>query len=289
MNYAILGFGGRGSVYASLFKSVGGVNLSAVCEIRPDRLEKAGRLYGLTNGKLFLSDKEFFSKGRLGELCVIATQDEQHKEHALMALEAGYDLLLEKPIATTMKDCRAVYEKAKKIGRKIFICHVLRYAPFFSLIKKELNTGEYGKIATVNLTENIAYWHFAHSYVRGNWSAVPPSAPMIIAKTCHDLDIICWLAKSECKAVSSHPFMEGNGRSTRIWLDMIFKKNFKRCIDWSKIGKMDYHNAMKESVKDPAKIKALLKTALTEKINDREVFMKGIDYSYYYEEETDIT
>jgi len=83
----------------------------------------------------------------------------------------------------------------------------------------------------------------------------------------------------------AHPFMEGNGRSTRIWLDLMFKKNLKLCVDWSKIGKADYLNAMKESVADPSKIKALLHDALTDKIDDREMFMKGVDYSYYYEEE----
>jgi len=83
----------------------------------------------------------------------------------------------------------------------------------------------------------------------------------------------------------AHPFMEGNGRSTRIWLDLMFKRTLKKCVDWSKIGKFDYHNAMKESVTDSDKIKSFLKHALTDKIHDREMFMKGIDYSYYYEEE----
>jgi len=87
----------------------------------------------------------------------------------------------------------------------------------------------------------------------------------------------------------AHPFMEGNGRSTRIWLDLILKKNLKQCVDWSKIAKNDYLTAMRESTTDPTRIKGLLENALTDKINDREVFMKGVDYSYYYEQEDDIT
>ena len=83
---------------------------------------------------------------------------------------------------------------------------------------------------------------------------------------------------------AAHPFMEGNGRSTRIWLDFIFKKRLGLCVDWSKIGKQDYLNAMIESQTDSAKIKQLLSQAMTDKINDRETFMKGIDYSYYYEQ-----
>lgn len=83
----------------------------------------------------------------------------------------------------------------------------------------------------------------------------------------------------------AHPFMEGNGRSTRIWLDLIFKKRLGQCVDWSKIGKRAYLNAMIESQNDSTKIKELLSQAMTDKINDRETFMKGIDYSYYYEQE----
>ncbi|WP_025124312.1 protein adenylyltransferase Fic [Myroides odoratimimus] len=82
----------------------------------------------------------------------------------------------------------------------------------------------------------------------------------------------------------AHPFMEGNGRSTRIWLDLILKKELKRCVDWSKIAKNDYHLAMIQSVRDCQMLKGLLKEALTEEIHSREMFMKGIDYSYYYEE-----
>lgn len=82
----------------------------------------------------------------------------------------------------------------------------------------------------------------------------------------------------------AHPFMEGNGRSTRIWLDLIFKKRLKLCVDWSKIDKKDYLAAMRQSTTDARAIKALLKGAMTDKIDDREIFMKGIDYSYYYEQ-----
>ena len=83
----------------------------------------------------------------------------------------------------------------------------------------------------------------------------------------------------------AHPFREGNGRTTRIWLDMILKKNLSKCVDWSQIDKMEYLEAMKRSVVDASQIFDLLQNALTDKIDDREIFMKGIDYSYYYEEE----
>jgi cell filamentation protein len=83
----------------------------------------------------------------------------------------------------------------------------------------------------------------------------------------------------------AHPFMEGNGRSTRIWLDLILKKRLKRCVDWSRIGKKEYMNAMIQSAVDPSELSKLLKNALTDEIDSREMYMKGIDHSYYYEEE----
>ena len=83
----------------------------------------------------------------------------------------------------------------------------------------------------------------------------------------------------------AHPFMEGNGRSTRLWLDLIFKSAIKQCVDWSQIDKKAYLQAMRQSTTDSAMIRELLRSAMTDQINDREMFMKGIDYSYYYEQE----
>jgi predicted dehydrogenase len=203
MKYTILGFGARGSLYANMLARIG-AELTAVCEARSDRLENAGALYGLGKNRLFNSYKDFAAAGKFGELCIVATQDEQHKEHALAALDAGYELLLEKPVAANWEDCRAVYDKAKKLKRRVFVCHTNRYAPFFRLIKDELDTGVYGRAAAINTTENVGYWHYAHSFVRGNWRVSPPSAPMILAKCCHDLDIISWFAGAECTAVSSN-------------------------------------------------------------------------------------
>jgi cell filamentation protein len=92
------------------------------------------------------------------------------------------------------------------------------------------------------------------------------------------------IAKKYVEMNVAHPFMEGNGRSTRIWLDLILKKRLQKCVDWSKINKRDYLAVMEESVSNSALIRTLLHSALTDKINDREIFMEGVDYSYYYEE-----
>ncbi|MCK9480100.1 MAG: Gfo/Idh/MocA family oxidoreductase, partial [Firmicutes bacterium] len=151
----------------------------------------------------YLSDAAFFEKGKLADICMITSPDRLHRRHAEFALKAGYDILLEKPIACTEEDCQAIYNLAKKLGRQISVCHVLRYAPFFRAIKDELCTDRYGKIVTVNLTENVGFLHQAHSFVRGNWSVTEKSCPMIVAKCCHDLDLLSWIIGKRCKSVSS--------------------------------------------------------------------------------------
>jgi len=205
MKVAVIGYGSRGTIYADLFAET--VEIAAVCDTRSECLAFAAKKYNLKNNQLYTSANAFFAKGRLADLCIIATPDKCHKEHALAALNLGYDLQLEKPIATSLVDCIEIYELAKKLGRKVFICHVLRYAPFFQQIKSELLTGAYGRISTINMTENVAYWHYAHSYVRGNWRNSNTSSPMIIAKCCHDLDILVWLIGRSCDGVSSMGFL----------------------------------------------------------------------------------
>ncbi len=203
MKYAIIGFGGRGCLYSWYFKNCGNTQLTAVCDTKKERLALAKRDHGIADDRLFDNAEDFFALGKTADLCVIATQDDSHYALALRALELGYDLMLEKPIAATAAECESIYACAKKHGRRVFVCHVLRYAPFFLTLKKELDSGTYGKISTVNLTENVAYWHQAHSYVRGNWRRAETSTPMIVAKCCHDLDILVWLTGEDCKRVSS--------------------------------------------------------------------------------------
>ena len=202
MKYSIIGFGGRGCMYSYYFKD-NEAQLTAVCDIRKERLELAKGIHKLNDNQLYDNLDEFFTGEQKSELCIIATQDDSHHQIALRALRSGYDLMLEKPIAQTQEECQEIYDCAKENGRKVFICHVLRYAPFFMTIKNELSSGKYGRVSTINLTENVAYWHQAHSYVRGNWRRCDESTPMIAAKCCHDLDILVWLIEKDCKGVSS--------------------------------------------------------------------------------------
>lgn len=203
MNYVIIGYGGRGEVYSRILKNNKKANLIAVCDTDKNKLSLVQQNFGLSPNNLFLDEDEFFSKGKLADIAFICTQDKLHHRHAIKALNAGYDLLLEKPIATDLESCKDILEVSKKLGRKIFVCHVLRYSPFFNIIKKELDTKKYGKIVTINITENVGYKHQAHSYVRGNWGNTKKSSPMIIAKCCHDLDLLQFFIGSPCVSVSS--------------------------------------------------------------------------------------
>jgi predicted dehydrogenase len=236
MKIAIIGYGGRGAVYTTIFVQLG-AEIAAVCDNDPARLAIAKEKYGLAADKLFTNADGFFAKGKLADVCVIATQDASHKTLAVPALEIGYDLVLEKPIATNAEDCKAILDAANRHKQKVYVCHVLRYAPFYTAIKKELDSGAYGRIITINAVENVGYYHQAHSFVRGNWSDTKKSTPMIIAKCCHDLDILSWLIGLPCKTVSSYGslsyFTRNNapeGSADRC-LDCSIKKNCKYDAD----------------------------------------------------------
>lgn len=202
IDFAVLGFGARGQLYANLLIKEG-AKLTAICDINPVRINDGIRDFKLEEEQCYLNDQDFFAKGRLARLLVLSTLDQNHYEQTLQAIELGYDILLEKPIACSLNEVEEIYAAATKHQTKIFICYVLRYAPFFMEIKSLLDSGKFGEIATINLTEHVGYWHQAHSFVRGNWRNAQESTPMIVQKCCHDLDIISWFMGNDPKYVSS--------------------------------------------------------------------------------------
>lgn len=135
---------------------------------------------------------------------IIATQDREHYGPAMAAIEKGYNILLEKPMAETAEKTRKIVETAKEKGILLMVCHVLRHTPYFRAIRQAIDEGKIGKIQSIHHIENIGYWHFAHSYVRGNWGNVETSTPMIVAKCSHDTDIINYLLDGKkCRRISS--------------------------------------------------------------------------------------
>lgn len=200
---AIVGFGSRGRMFASLIVKDKNAKLVAIADIAPACRDHAKEKFGLTDEQCYLSADHFFEQGKICDAIFLCTQDAQHHEMAIKALELGYDICLEKPAAVTTEECIDIRDTANRLGRKVMLTHVLRYAPFYQYIKKTIMSGVLGDIATITQTENIAYWHFALSYVRGPWRNMKESSPTIIAKCCHDLDILKWLMDKKCTTVSS--------------------------------------------------------------------------------------
>ncbi len=201
-NLVVFGLGQRGNIYATFAKTFPDkFNLVAIIENDKKRIDYAKNTF--KNVKVFSDYKEFLLQNIKADLVAISTQDESHKEHAIAMMRAGYDLLLEKPIANNKKDCLAIYKVSKKLNRKVIVCHVLRYSPFYSTIKKIIDSGRLGNIVTVEASENVGFFHQAHSFVRGPWRNKELSSPMILAKCCHDMDILRYLIGENCLSINS--------------------------------------------------------------------------------------
>lgn len=203
---AIAGLGSRGrTAYGAILLDMQDrAQVVAIADFDKTRCEIAQKEHNVKSENVFSSVEEMLSKEKLADAVLICTQDRDHVRHALMALDKGYDILLEKPVSPDLNELKSLVKKSKETGRKVLVCHVLRYTPFFQTIKKAIDSGRIGKVATVQALENVRYWHQAHSFVRGNWRRKDETSPMILAKCCHDLDYLIWLCGSKCKSVSSY-------------------------------------------------------------------------------------
>ena len=205
VTFAICGCGSRGLEAYAPYQELHPERMRIVAgaDSRPERLAMLRERYGLAEDRCFASDEELLAQPRLADAMIIATQDRQHVPAALAALDKGYHLLLEKPISPDLDQCRQLVEKARETGRMVVVCHVLRYTKFYGTLEAMLRRGEIGKIETIDAVEHVAYWHQAHSFVRGNWRRSDETSPMILAKSCHDMDILRWLAGERCLKVQS--------------------------------------------------------------------------------------
>lgn len=200
----VIGAGGRGQGYTNimanapeLFKVVG------VAEPIDDRREYIKEKHGIADEHCFDTWEKILDIPKFADVAIISTMDRMHTEPAIKALELGYDLLLEKPVAPTPEECALIEQKAKECGRKILVCHVLRYTPFFRTLKKLINDGVVGEVVNIEHIEGVGNAHQSHSFVRGNWGNSERSSFMLLQKCCHDIDILQWLLDKECKKVQS--------------------------------------------------------------------------------------
>ncbi|MDE6951346.1 MAG: Gfo/Idh/MocA family oxidoreductase [Lachnospiraceae bacterium] len=177
-----------------------------VCVAEPQRERRNvfGDAHGIPEKDRFEDWRELLQKDYELDGIIIATQDREHYEPAMAAIAKGYHILLEKPMAETAKKTKEIVEAAKEKGVLLMVCHVLRHTPYFRAMKQAIDEGKIGDVQSIHHIENIGYWHFAHSYVRGNWRNTGESTPMIVAKCSHDTDIMNYLlCGKKCRRISS--------------------------------------------------------------------------------------
>lgn len=199
----VIGAGDRGyDAYTTLFvddPSAGRV--VGVAEPDPGRRDRFARRYGVGDARSFETWQELLDEPRMADFALIATGDTQHVEPTLAALEAGYHVLLEKPMALDDEDCLRLLEAADRTGRILAVCHVYRFSNLFHRLHEVISSGAIGDVVTIQQSENVAYWHYAHSYVRGHTRN--SRVPWLLQKSCHDLDLIAWMAGAPAAKVSS--------------------------------------------------------------------------------------
>ena len=200
----ILGFGSRGEIYSRYaVNHPEELEIVAVADPVALKRETARKRLHLSEDQLYTDWKEIAKKPRMADFVIIATQDKMHYEPALAMIEKGYHLLLEKPMAPTAVECKQITEAAEKKGVKVVVCHVLRFTRFWGKLKDMIDNGAVGDVMSIIHMERVGNVHQSHSYVRGNWRREDEASPMIMAKSCHDMDILQWLIGKRCKKVQS--------------------------------------------------------------------------------------
>ena len=194
ITFAVMGMGNRGMAYANKqLKYPEEMQVTAICDPRTIRLEAANKFLNLPEDRIFTDVQDLLAQPKLADIMVVATPDKCHREHAIAAMEKGYDLLLEKPIANHPEEVAEIAATAKRLGRTVIVCHVLRYTVFYQEVKRIIDSGILGKVENIIASEQVGYYHFAHSFVRGNWHKMSTSSPSILAKCSHDMDLMLWL------------------------------------------------------------------------------------------------
>ncbi len=202
---AIIGLGARGAdVYGTFINNnIKDAKIVQIADPNVERRNKFKKNFNISCEFVYSSGDELLNDKKIADAIIIATPDKLHYKDTIKALNLGYDILLEKPISPSEDECIEIKELAAKKGRIVALCHVLRYAPLYTKIKEILDSKVLGEIVHIHQIEHIGYWHFAHSYVRGNWRNEKESAPVLLAKSCHDIDNIIWFMDKEVERVSS--------------------------------------------------------------------------------------
>lgn len=225
----IVGGGHRSLTYSALsMTDPDKLEIVGVADPDKNRRESIAEMFDIPQEHIFSSAEELAKAEKFADAVINGTMDQIHVSASLPLLEAGYDILLEKPFAVNEEEARELVAAAKRLGRKIMVCFVLRYAPFYSEIKKRINAGEIGEILNIQTCEYVSYHHMSTSHVRGKWNnSERCHSSMLLAKCCHDIDLMMWLMSgTKPVAVSSfgsnQQFVLGNapeGAGTKCLVD----------------------------------------------------------------------
>ncbi len=235
-----LGAGNRGNVYGNYgVKYPNELDIVGVAEPIPIRRKRYSEKHQIKKKHVFHTWEDVFKVKKFADAIIITTPDDLHYGPCMAALQMGYDVLLEKPISPSEKECRDILELSQKTGRIVAVCHVLRYAPYFMKLRQIIESGVLGKVVSMQHFEPIEHVHMAHSYVRGNWHNSEQTTPIILAKSCHDLDIIKWMLQKSCTDIQAFGALS--------WFD---EKNAPagstpRCMDGCKVESTCPYSALK--------------------------------------------
>jgi predicted dehydrogenase len=197
-----LGAGNRGNVYGGYaMEYPDELDIIGVAEPIAIRNERYAKKQKIAPENRFDTWERVFDRPKFADAVIITTPDNLHYGPCMAALKAGYDVLLEKPISPSEQECRDILALAKQTGRIVGVCHVLRYAPYFVKLRELIQSGAIGELISIQHMEPIEHIHMSHSYVRGNWHDRNATTPIILAKSCHDLDILRWMIGKPCKQI----------------------------------------------------------------------------------------
>ncbi len=224
----VIGAGHRSILYASYAeKHPEQLKIVGIAEPNDVRREKAAARFGIPGDRCFRSAEELAARPQFADAAINGTMDRQHVDTAIPLLEAGYHLLLEKPMAVHQEELLRLVDAVRRTQRRLMVCHVLRYAPFYVEIRKRIAAGELGDILHIHTAEHVSYHHMAAAFVRGKWRNRAQSNPMLLAKCCHDMDLLCWFKSGQApRRVASfgsrtffRPEAAPKGAGTRCLLD----------------------------------------------------------------------
>ncbi|MDE0768020.1 MAG: Gfo/Idh/MocA family oxidoreductase [Opitutaceae bacterium] len=201
---AIIGAGGRGTTFANIIGDNPHLaKVVAVAEPREAYRKAIQKKHGISDTNCFSDWEAFVAADKLCDAVVVATMDQDHVGPAVACMDKGYHMLLEKPMAVRLEDCQRIAAAQARNGVITSVCHSLRYHKGFAAVKAILDSGRIGAIQTIDHLEQVAFWHQAHSYVRGNWGNEEKASFMLMAKSCHDIDYLTHLIGKNCLRVSS--------------------------------------------------------------------------------------